>query len=134
MAISNDAELARAVASAGRLVQDIQGYCARALRDDSKINFPRRLIGTAEQYRSLCPSYLDQRQQSSCAYGFMYIDVVWWLLARTDISGIAKEMAIKSAIITLGTILEVMLHIPGQGIFASMAGVKKRLDRACIRG
>ncbi|HEV2631419.1 MAG TPA: hypothetical protein VGV41_22575 [Pseudolabrys sp.] len=134
MAIANDAELIRAVSTAGRLVQEIQDYCGRSARDNSRINFPRGLIGTAEQYRNLCPSYLSQRQKSSCAYGFMYIDVVWWLLARTDLSGIAKEMTIKSAIITLGTVLEAVLHIPGQGIFASMAGVKKRLDRATIRG
>jgi hypothetical protein len=55
----------------------------------------------------------------------------WWLLARTDLSGIAKEMVIKSAIITLASILEALLEISAHGIFASIKGVKPRLDRAC---
>jgi hypothetical protein len=131
MPITNDVELTKAVAQAGRLIQEIQNYCGKRRRDDSKVNFPRGLIGTAEQYRQSCPGYLPERQRSSCAYGFMYLDVIWWLLARTDISNIAREMTIKSAIITLGTILEALLHIPGQGIFFSAAGVKRRLDRAC---
>ncbi|KQY99995.1 hypothetical protein ASD45_03660 [Pseudolabrys sp. Root1462] len=61
----------------------------------------------------------------------MYLDVIWWLLARTDLSGIAKEMVIKSAIITLSSILEALLEISAGGIFASIKGVKPRLDRAC---
>ncbi|WP_156380699.1 hypothetical protein [Pseudolabrys sp. Root1462] len=131
MPIANDAELALSVAHASRLVQDIQDYCGKAPRPGSQFSFPRGLIGTAEEYRQTCPGYLDQRQQSSCAYGFMYLDVIWWLLARTDLSGIAKEMVIKSAIITLSSILEALLEISAGGIFASIKGVKPRLDRAC---
>ena len=117
MAISDDQELAQAVAQASHLVQQIQDYCGRARREDSKINFPRGLIGTADSYRALCPDYLTAAQKSSVAYGYMYLDVIWWVLARTDLSSIAKEMMIKSAIVTLGTILEAMLQIPGHGIF-----------------
>jgi hypothetical protein len=45
-------------------------------------------------------------------------------------------MVIKSAIVTLGAILELSLCIPGQGIFdvRSRAGVKRRVDRAHVRG
>ena len=133
MAIANENDLGRAVAQATVLVRDIQSYCGRNLRDDSKFEFPRGLIRTADEYRATCPSYLGARQQSSCAYTFMYLDVVWWLLARTDLSGIAREMVIKFSIVALATVLEALLHIPGQGIFASMAGVKGRLDRAYAR-
>ena len=113
MPITNDVELAQAVAQASQLIQNIQSYCGRTPRDDAKFNFPRGLIGAAEQYRQACPSYLNQRQQSSCAYGFMHLDVIWWLLARTDLTGIAKEMVIKSAIITLASILTAV----GMGVF-----------------
>src|SRR5437899_1157157 len=117
MPITNDQELIAAVAQASRQVQDIQDYCGRTPRSESKINFPRGLIGTAQVYRGRCPGYLTAAQQSSCAYGFMYLDVLWWLLARTDIASIAKEMAIKSAIVTLGTILEAIVYIPREGVF-----------------
>jgi hypothetical protein len=89
---------------------------------------------TAEEYRQECPGYLTQLQKSSCAYGFMYLDVLWWLSSRTDIAGIAKEMIFKSAIITLGTITEAVLHIPSEGIFDSNAGVELRLQKASERG
>lgn len=136
MPITNDGELALAVQRASRLVQEIHDYTQREQRDDAKINFPRGLIRTADFYRNQCPGYLIERQRSSCAYGFMYLDVLWWLSWRTDISNIAKEMVIKSAIITLGSILEAVLTIPREGIFApaSKAGVKLRLNQAQTRG
>jgi hypothetical protein len=89
---------------------------------------------TADEYRQECPGYLTHLQKSSCAYGFMYLDVLWWLSSRTDIAGIAKEMIFKSAIITLGTITEAVLHIPNEGIFDSNAGVELRLQKASDRG
>jgi hypothetical protein len=139
MPITNDGELVEAVAQASSLVQDIQNYCGRKLREDAKINFPRGLIGTAASYRGRCPGYLTADQISSCAYGFMWLDVLWWLLSRTDIVSVGKQMAIKSAIVTLGTILEVSLHISGlprNNVLSAKcsAGVKPRLDEATSRG
>jgi hypothetical protein len=139
MSISNDQELTKAVAQASSLIQQIQNYCGRTLREDSKISFPRGLIGTAASYRARCPGYLSADQISSCAYGFMYLDVLWWLLSRTDIAIVAKQMAIKSAIITLGTILEASLHIPAQPLSNVLStkcpsGVKLRLERATKNG
>jgi hypothetical protein len=139
MAIENDQQLVVAVAQAGELVQSIQNYCARTLRDDSKIAFPRGLIGTAASYRIRCPEYLSADQMSSCAYGFMFLDVLWWLLARTDLVSVGKQMALKSAIVTLGTILEVSLHVPTlpkSRVLSSKngAGVNPRLGEAEKRG
>jgi hypothetical protein len=139
MPISKDEELAKSVALASSLVQDIQDYCRRTLREDSKINFPRGLIGTAESYRGRCPGYLAANQISSCAYGFMYLDVLWWLVSRTDIVSVGKQMAIKSAIVTLGTILEASLHIPNLPLSnvlstKSNAGVGLRLEETVKRG
>jgi hypothetical protein len=132
--LQSDEQLRIAAMQAGELLQDIQNYAERGLRDDAKVSFPRGLMRTAEEYRQECPDYLTQMQKSSCAYGFMYLDVLWWLSSRTDITGIAKEMIFKSAIITLGTITEAVLHIPNEGIFDSNAGVRPRLDKAAERG
>jgi hypothetical protein len=139
MPINNDRELVTAVAQASSLVQEIQNYCGRTLREDAKINFPRGLIGTAASYRGRCPGYLTADQISSCAYGFMYLDVLWWLLSRTDITSVGKQMAIKSALVTLGTILEACLSIPGlprNNMLSarSSAGVKPRLKQAINQG
>lgn len=139
MAISNDQELVKAVAQASNLVQEIQDYCGRKLREESKIKFPRGLIGTAASYRGRCPSYLTSDQISSCAYGFMYLDVLWWLLSRTDVASVGKQMAIKSAIVTLGTLLEASLWIPGlprNDVLSAKAGagVIPRLKEVATRG
>ncbi len=138
MAISNDQDLANSVAQASNMVQEIQDYCGRNLREDAKISFPRGLIGTAATYRLRCPGYLTADQISSCAYGFMYLDVLWWLLSRTDLASVGKQMAIKSAIVTLGTLLEVSLWIPGlprTDVLSNKAtaGVKPRLKEAAKR-
>jgi hypothetical protein len=139
MAISNDQDLVTALAQASELIQNIQDYCGRKLRDDSKFNFPRGLIGTAASYRDRCPGYLTADQASSCAYGFMYLDVLWWLLSRPDISSVGRQMGLKSAIVTLGTILEATLHVPGLSrnkvlSQKSNAGVKPRVQDAEKRG
>lgn len=139
MAITTNAELNVAVEQASSLVQDIHDYCGRKLRADAKVNFPRGMIGTANSYRDRCPAYLTRDQISSCAYGFMFLDVLWWLASRTDIASVGKQMTLKSAIVTLGTILEVSLHVPGlpQNRVLSAksgAGVKPRLEKAKEEG
>jgi hypothetical protein len=96
------------------------------------------MIGTADSYRIRCPGYLDADKISSCAYGFMYLDVLWWLVSRTDIASVGKQMAIKSAIVTIGTILEATLAIPNlpkNRVLSSKcsAGVKARVDEAVKR-
>jgi hypothetical protein len=139
VAISSDEELARAVAQAGELVQSIQDYCDRALRDDAKIRFPRGLIRTADTYRTRFPAYLDREKISNCSYAFMFLDVLWWLSSRTDVTSVAKQMVLKSAIVNLGMILEACLMVPGlprSKVLSnqSAAGVNLRIDNAEKRG
>jgi hypothetical protein len=62
MAIGSDQELLKAVTQASDLIQDIQDYCGRKPREESKIKFPRGLIGTADSYRGRCPGYLSADQ------------------------------------------------------------------------
>jgi hypothetical protein len=139
MPITNERELLAAVTSASNLVQDIHNYCGRALRDDAKINFPRGMIGTADSYRAQCPGYLDANTMSSCAYGFMHLDVMWWLVSRTDINSVGRQTVLKSAIVTIGTILEATLHIPELPrnrclSTKSNAGVNPRVELAVKQG
>lgn len=134
MPIESDEELSRAAAEASRLLQEIQDYIGFEPRPDAQVRFPRGVISTASHYRSHLPGYLPYRQRSSCAYGLMFTDVLWWITHRTDISSVAEEMAYKAAIVTLGTVVEATLHIPNEGIFDSNAGVKPRLERAQERG
>jgi hypothetical protein len=113
MPINNDEELARAVAQIDELNAAILEYCGRENRADAKIKFPRGVMRPAENYRVRMPDYLDREKKSNCAYSFMFMDVLWWLSVRTDISSVGKQMVLKSAIVTLGRILEASLYVPG---------------------
>jgi hypothetical protein len=139
MKITNNQELAAAVSEASEIHQAIQDYCSRTNREDAKIKFPRGLIRTADTYRERFPSYLDRDKVSNCCYSFMFLGVLWWLSSRTDLAGIAKQMVLKSAIITLGTILEACLYVPKLPKSKSLsnqcsAGVKDRVENAHKRG
>jgi hypothetical protein len=97
------------------------------------------MIGTADSYRARIPGYLEASTISSCAYGFMHLDVVWWLASRTDLASVGRQMALKSAIVSIGTILEATLQIPGvpkdRYLSAkSNAGVIPRVHAAVERG
>jgi hypothetical protein len=85
---------------------------------------------TADEYRALCPDYLEHERASSCAYAFMYLDVLWWLTNRTDITLTAKEMVLKSAIITLASIAEAALTIRFRRGFGGDTNFKVRLNNA----
>lgn len=139
MSISNDEELTRAVAQVDELIEAIQTYCGRENRTNAKIKFPRGVMRTAETYRVRLPDYLDREKKSNCAYSFMFLDVLWWLSVRTDISSVGKQMILKSAIVTLGTILEACLYVPGlpkTKLLSNQgnAGVKDRVENTQKRG
>lgn len=139
MPISNEEELVRAVAQVDDLIGAIQDYCGRENRADAKIKFPRGVMRTAESYRVRLPDYLDREKKSNCAYSFMFLDVLWWLSVRTDISSVGKQMVLKSAIVTLGTVLEACLYVPGlpkTKYLSSLgnAGAKDRIENTHKRG
>lgn len=139
MTIESDNELVQSVNQAGELIQFIQDCCGRTARDEAKVRFPRGLIGTAGSYRQQLPSYLEAERMSNCAYAFMFLDVLWWLVARTDIASVARQMILRSAIVTLGTILEACLYVPGLRKSRALsnqsaAGVKVRVEHVMGRG
>lgn len=106
MSINNEEELAEAVAEAGRLVQEIQNYVGRDFSRPARLRFPRGYLRTASQARRRVAFLNDRQLQSNIAYTLQLADVQHWLLVRTDLSGMAKEMVIKMQIFLLGTVIE----------------------------
>lgn len=129
MKIENDEELEYYAHQAGEMLQAIFSYTGRVKNPKSQVKFPRGVIRTADYYRNKLPDHIPNNAKSSCAYAFMYTDVLWWLSTKTDISGTGKEMILKSAIISFGTILEALLIIPNVTYFSknSNTGTKKKL-------
>lgn len=106
MPIQSDEELADAVMEAGQLLQQIQDYVGREFDKPAKVRFPRGFLRTAQQARTRLPFLPNSYFKSNLSYAMMLSDVQHWLLARTDISGTAKEMVIKLQIFLLGTMAE----------------------------
>jgi hypothetical protein len=133
MPVKNEVDLREAVNEASRLLQDIQDYAGRSKRDDAKVRFPRGFLRTANECRKLLPGYMEHDRASNCAYAFMYLDILWWLTNRTDIAATAKEMVLKSAIITLGTVTEAVLRIRDEPGFGKNTDFNDRLEAAYTR-
>src|SRR5664279_5480201 len=106
MAINNDEELMEVVDEAGRLLQDIQNYVERDFTRAARIRFPRGYLRTATQARTRLGCLTNTQLKSNIAYTMLLSDVQHWLLARTDLSGMAKEMVIKLQLFLLGSIVE----------------------------
>lgn len=106
MPIQSDEELTAAVQRAGALLQEIQDYAQRDFSKAAKVRFPRGYLRTAAQARSRLGFLQDSNLKSNISYTMMLADVQHWLLARTDISGTAKEMIIKLQLFLLGSIVE----------------------------
>lgn len=106
MAITNDRELRDASRKAGELLQEIQDYCGRKLKDDAKVRFPRGYLRTASSQRERLSFVADEDLKSNLAYTLILSDTILWQLKRTDISGTAKEMLIKLFIFIGGTLIE----------------------------
>lgn len=134
MPIRTDQELADVVADAGRLLQEIQLYVGRDFTKPAKVRFPRGYLRTATVARRRLDFLQEAHLRSNIAYTMMLADVQHWLLARTDLYGIAKEMVIKLQIFLLGSIVESLTKVTLRGrCGASYAGRTKYMaDHAMI--
>jgi hypothetical protein len=106
MTIHNDDELRAAVEKAGILIQQIQDYAGRDFTKPAKIRFPRGYLRTVSELRRRTIFLTDPTLRSNIAYTIQLADVQHWILNRTDLSGMAKEMVIKLQLFLLGTIIE----------------------------
>lgn len=74
-----------------------------------KIRFPRGVITTAQQFRSILRCF-NMTTRRNIAYALQLVDVLCWLLNRFDIGLSAKNMIVKVSIITLASIAEAMIY------------------------
>lgn len=106
MTIRNDDELREAVDEVSALIQQIQDYVGRDFSKPAKVRFPRGYLRTAAESRRRVNFLADTTLRSNIAYTIQLADVQHWILSRTDLSGIAREMVIKLQMFLLGTIVE----------------------------
>ena len=110
--IENEAQLKDAVAKVSELLQEIQSYAEKqgahprqGLRNGI-VSFPRGFLRTAAKGRAYFSFIQNEQLQSNLAYTMILSDTLHWLLVRTDISGVARQMLIKQQLFLGGTIIE----------------------------
>ena len=74
-----------------------------------KIRFPRGVITTARQFRSILRCF-DRTTRRNIGYALQLVDVLCWLLNRFDIGLSAKDMIVKVSLITLASVAEAMIY------------------------
>ena len=129
MSIESKEDLDEAVARAGGDLQAIQDYVGRDFTKPCKVRFPRGFLRTASHFRLRLAFVADETLRQNMGYALMLHDVQHWILVRTDLAGIAKEMLIKDAIVLLGNLAETLTKIPLTTKAAQKESYKKRTQR-----
>lgn len=132
--IDNDDELQDAVEIVNQNIQEIQDYLDQDPHPQGKIRFPRRFIRTAGHFRYQLLFIDDYNVRDNLAYSLILTDIHRWLLIRTTIYGVAKEMIIKSGIALLGSICETLAVTGTRGIIGRRHSFCERCNRMVNKG
>jgi hypothetical protein len=132
--IANEAELDAAVSDVGELIQEISVYLNAHPAVTGAVRFPRGYIRTAARFRARLMFIQDHALLRNLSYAFMLHDVFRWILTRTDISGMARDMVVKNAIVLIGSIVESFARGGTVGIIGARHSYKERTQRMVVRG
>ncbi len=132
--IENDDQLRDAVALVNRNIQAIQDYLGQNYHADGMVRFPRGFLRTAIHFRSRLGFIDDGILKRNLSYTLILLDVLRWLINRTDLAGTAHEMVIKNAIILMGSICESVSINGTRGIIGKNHSFCERTKRMVARG
>jgi len=131
--IANNAELDAAITEVGERLQEISDYLDANPEVNGRVRFPRRYIRPAWRFRSLLTFIQDDTLRRNLSYAFMLYDVFQWVLTRTGLSGTARDMVLKNAIVLLGSIAESCARGGTAGIIGAKHDYKERTRRMVDR-
>lgn len=101
-------ELEETVAQANEALGLIQANYGRENAPEARIRFPRGFIRTAAAIRRDLPHIGSGVQRRNACYASMTLDVLRWLVVRTDLSGAALSMVAKEGMCIIGALCEWM--------------------------
>jgi len=127
--IANDAQLAIAVDEVGGRLQEISDFLIANPTAIGRVRFPRGFLRTATYFRRHLPFIADNNLLRNLSYALMLYDVFRWILTRTDLAGTARDMAIKNAIVLIGSIAESFARGGTAGIIGARHDYKTRTLR-----
>lgn len=85
---------------------ELQAEFGRTNQPDARVAFPRGFIRTAAELRDSLPNIGERLQRQNASYALMTIDVLRWLVVRTDLTGAALSMIVKESICTFGALAD----------------------------
>ena len=134
--INDDLELIAAVARINEELQEASDYLGERNLSEAKVRFPRNYIKSASHYRNQLLFINDKTLLNNSSYALMLIDVYKWIVNRTDIFGVPKEMIVKEAICLIGSLCESFTKSVLKGKVGKHKGYKERttylLDKGLI--
>ncbi len=127
--ISNDKELVKAVDIVNNRLQQIQDYLGEDNPDIGRIKLPKGYIRTVKHFRDRLIFISDENVRDNLAYALVQSDVYLWLINRTSLYGVAREMTIKSAITSAGSISETLTVTGTEGLIGKKHSFCERCNR-----
>lgn len=103
----HELETAQTEANVG--LQAIQRIAGLAELEEARVRFPRGYLRTSVEARRLFKFVRKPVLQTNLGYAVQLADVYTWLLTRTDIAGIARDMVVKAYLALAGGIAEALL-------------------------
>lgn len=122
----SDAELQVLTDQADEALQEIQNALGREERTAGKVRFPRGFLMEVGKVRMHLRCVKRNAVRNNVAYTLMLHDVYLWVLRRTDLAGLARDMVVKASLASLGSAAEALL-------IDYYAGRMGRRQRFCSR-
>jgi hypothetical protein len=130
--ISNQSQLRERASRVSTALQDIQDYLKDTKSEIGRIKFPRGFIRTASACRATLPNLKNDVLMKNISYTMMMTDVLRWLIIRTDINDVAKNMIIKTVIVLLVSVVEAFTKGVSKIVKGKIVGnYESRLNMLC---
>lgn len=112
MNIKNQTQINELIENISVELQKLEELLYNSSTKKVNIRFPRKVIRTADYFRSRLVFISDDTLRTNIAYHLMLSDVYQWILNRFDIALTAKELLIKEGISLMSNIIEaIIVHI-----------------------
>jgi hypothetical protein len=90
-------------------LQSVNDYLKANPRSRGRIRFPQGQLGTLTQHLDKFNWIESEVLASNLANQYVFLDLLQWVLNRTDLMGSARTMLFKNIVVVCGSIVEALL-------------------------
>jgi hypothetical protein len=110
ISITNDAELVDVLDTVNVSLQSIHNYLKNNPGKKAKIRFPRGYLGSIYSHSSKFSWLEDPVLSKNIAYQHVFVDTLRWMANHTDLFSTGRDMLLKNALVSYGSIFEALLY------------------------